>query len=439
MTRRPVPTTAASGSRLPASFVMLIGSFTLLPAMSTDMYLPSLPQVATDLGTTAAGAQFTITGMVLGGAAGQLIVGPLSDRVGRRKPALVAVSGHVLISLLCAIAPSIGVLAGLRLLQGFFAASGIVTAIAVVRDRYTGSEVARLMSRLMLVIAAAPMLAPSIGTVVAGQWGWRAVFLVLAGVGGALLVFALLRLPESLPPERRQRHGVGALARGYLDLLRDKRFRALAVLPGMAQAVVISYVAGSPFVLREQFGLSGGQFSLVFALGGASLVAGSQLNAGLVRRISPSRLLRVGAPAMAGSSAVLVVMVVGGVGGVLGLLVPLWCALFALGFVTSNASALALSRHGERAGTAAATIGALQSGVAGSVSPLVGLLGGDAVAMTSVILGTAVVALLVLGLATPIYRRQGWVALDAPGSDPSPDLEGAGLVTSAESGATATA
>ena len=201
-----------------------------------------------------------------------------------------------------------------------------MTAIAVVRDRYTGSEVARLMSRLMLVIAAAPMLAPSIGTVVAGQWGWRAVFLVLAGVGGALLVFALLRLPESLPFERRQRHGIGALARGYVDLLRDARFRALAVLPGMAQAVVISYVAGSPFVLREQFGLSGGQFSLVFALGGLSLVAGAQRNAGLVRRISPSRLLRVGAPAMAGSAAVLVAMVVAGVGGVLGLLVPLWCA-----------------------------------------------------------------------------------------------------------------
>ena len=157
------PGRAPARRRIPAAFVALIGSFTLLPAVAVDMYLPSLPEVARELGTSAAGAQFTITGMVLGGAAGQLVVGPLSDRVGRRRPALVAVSSHVVLSLLCVIAPSIAVLSGLRVLQGFMAAGATVSAIAVVRDRYTGAEVARLMSRLMLVIGAAPLLAPTVG------------------------------------------------------------------------------------------------------------------------------------------------------------------------------------------------------------------------------------------------------------------------------------
>ena len=414
--------------RIPAGFVALIGSFTLLPAVAVDMYLPSLPDVARDLGTTAAGAQFTITGMVLGGAAGQLIVGPLSDRVGRRRPALVAVSSHVVLSLLCVVAPSIGVLSGLRVLQGFMAAGATVSAIAVVRDRYTGAEVARLMSRLMLVIAAAPLLAPTVGSLVADAWGWRAVFAVLALVGGVVLLFAVRSLPETLTVERRQRSGVGALARGYVSLLRDRRFAALAVIPGLTQAVVISYVAGSPFVLREQFGLSGRQFSLAFALGGVSLVIGSQINAGLVRRMSPARLLRVGAPAMAGSAALLLALAATATGGVWGLLGALWCALFALGFVTSNASALALSRHGERAGTAAATIGSLQSLIAGSIGGLVGLLGGDAVAMSGVILASAVAVTLVLAIATPAYRREGWLALDGdhaltavPSAGPAPE------------------
>lgn len=402
----------APGSQ--AGFVVLIGSLTLLPAVATDMYLPSLPEVAQELGTTAAGAQFTITGMVLGGAAGQLVIGPLSDRVGRRRPALAGVAAHMLLSLACMAAPTIAVLGGLRLLQGFAASAATVVGIAVVRDRFVGAEAARMMSRLMLVIGAAPLFAPTIGSLVAERWGWRAVFAVLAGVAAAILVAAALRLPETLPVERRKRQGPAALARGYLEVVRDGRFRALAVMPGLMLAVIISYVAGSPFVLREQYGLSAQQFSLVFALGGVALVVGTQINAGLVRRVGPGRLLRLGVPTSAFFAAVMVVVAMTGAGGVLGLAAPLWCTLFAGGFVAANASALALTRHGDRAGTAAATIGALQAGIAGAVSPLVGLLGGDAVAMAGVILASTAVTLLVLALATPAYRREGWVRLEEP-------------------------
>lgn len=396
-----------------AGFVLLIGLLTLLPAVSTDMYLPSLPAVAGDLATTEAGAQFTITGMLVGGALGQLLVGPFSDRVGRRRPVLIGASLHVVISLLCLVAATITQLATLRVLQGLVSAGATVVAMAVIRDRFSGAEAARLMSRLMLVIAAAPLLAPTVGSVVAEHWGWRAVFVVLAALAAVLVVVVARFLPETLPPERRIAHGFGRSLRGYADLLRDRRFLALAVIPGLGMALIMSYVAGSPFVLQQEYGLSAQQFALVFAVGGTSLVTGSQINAAVVRRAGPLRLLRFGLPLTALLAGALLAVGATHAGGIVGFVAVLWFTTAALGFVTSNASALALSRHGERAGTAAATIGFLQAGLAGAVSPLVGVLGGDAVAMTSVMLGSVVVALVVLALGTPAYHRDGWITMGA--------------------------
>ena len=394
-----------------AGFVVLVGLLSLLPAITTDMYLPSLPDVARDLSTTEAGAQFTITGVLIGGAIGQLVVGPLSDRLGRRLPVLVGVSLHVVISLLCVAAGTIDQLATLRVAQGLASAGSTVVAMAVIRDRYTGAEAARLMSRLMLVIAVAPLLAPTVGSVIAAQWGWRAVFVALALLGVGLLAVVVRFLPETLPAERRIAHGVVASLRGYAGLLADRRFVALAVIPGLGMAVIISYVAGSPFVLQQEYGLSTQEFALVFAIGGTSMVSGSQVNAALVRRAGPVRLLRVALPVTTLLGGALLWVAATHAGGIVGLVGALWLMTATLGFVMANASALAMTRHGERAGSAAAVIGFLQAGLAGVVSPLVGLLGGDAVAMTGVMLGSMVVALLVLALGTPAYRRGGWLVM----------------------------
>lgn len=396
-----------------AGFVVLVGLLTLLPAVTTDMYLPSLPDVATDLSTTHAAAQFTITGMLIGGAIGQLLVGPFSDRVGRRKPVLIGVSLHVVISLLCVVATTIGQLATLRILQGLVSSGATVVAMACIRDRYTGADAARLMSRLMLVIAVAPLLAPTAGSAIAAAWGWRSVFLALALFAGAVLLVVWRFLPETLPVERRTSAGIGASLRGYGTLLRDGRFVALATIPGLGMALIISYVAGSPFVLQEEYGLSAQQFALVFAIGGTSMVTGSQVNAALVHTVGPVRLLRLGLPATALLAAALVGVAATRLGGIVGLVVAIWLTTATLGFVMSNASALAMTRHGERAGSAAATIGFLQAGLAGAVSPLVGVLGGDAVAMTGVMLASMVVALVVLAVGTPAYRRGGWVEMGA--------------------------
>lgn len=389
-------------------YVLLLGLMCALPAVSSDIYLPSLPDVARDLNTTQTAVQLTMTGVLVGGAVGQLVVGPLSDRFGRRRPVLIGIALHVVISLLCAVAPGIGALIGLRVTQGLFNAAATVVAIAVIRDRFVGSDASRLLSRLMLVIGVAPLFAPSVGGLIAGQWGWRAVFVALALFGVALWVVVWRRLPETLPPERRRAAGLRTAVGGYVVLLRDQHFVAIALLPGLGMAVLMSYVVGSPFVFREGYGLSANQFALLFAVNGVALVGGAQINASLVRRVAPIRILRVALPLSLAMAVVLLVVALTGAGGLFGLLAVLWLLLGLIHFIPPNASAIALRRHGAMAGTAAAFIGSLQAGIAGVVSPLVGVLGGDARAMCLVMVASAALALVILAVGTPAYHRGGW-------------------------------
>lgn len=398
---------AVSGYRPNAKYVLLLGMMCALPAISNDIYVSSLPDVARDLHSTATAAQLTMTAMMLGGAVGQLVIGPVSDRFGRRMPVLIGVALHVLTSLLCAIAPSIGTLVGLRVLQGFFNAAASVVAMAVIRDRFVGADASGLISRLMLVIGIAPLFAPSVGGMIAGQWGWRGVFIALAMFGVALWVVVWRRLPETLPAARRRDGGLRTAGRGYLTLLKDRHFVALAIMPGLGTAILMSYVIGSPFVLMEGYGLTANQYALLFAVNGIGLVGGAQVNAWLVRRVAPIRIVRVVLPVSLFFTLVFLAIAVAGVGGLPLLLVVLWLILAMVNFAPPNASAIALSRHGEIAGTAAAFIGATGAAIGGLISPLTSLLGGDAVAMAVVMVGAATAALLVLALATPAYRRDG--------------------------------
>ena len=419
---RPAPPHGAGTSGAPADgptpryrpdarHVLLLGAMTALPAISTDIYLPSLPDVARDLGTSAAAVQLTMTGMLVGGAVGQLVIGPLSDRFGRRLPVLVGVALHVVVSLLCAVAPAIVPLVALRVAQGFFNASATVCAMALLRDRFVGADASRLMSRLMLVIGVAPLFAPSLGGLIAGQWGWRAVFVVLAVLGAGLWVVVAVKMPETLPREMRRTGGVRTALAGYRSLLRDRHFVALALLPGLAMAVLMTYVVASPFVLREGFGLSEHQFSLLFAVNGIGLVIGAQVNAALVRRVAPIRILRAAMVVTLVLTVVLLVLALTGAGGLPALLVVLWLVLALVNLAPPNASALALGRHGAMAGTAAAFIGFLQAGTGGVVANLSGVLGGGAVAMAAVMTGAALLGLAVLALATPAFRRGGAYSL----------------------------
>lgn len=388
--------TAADTRRERLRLVLILGSLIALGPLTIDMYLPALPTITTELATTSATVQLTLTGTLIGLALGQLVIGPLSDKLGRKRPLLAGTALHVVASAACILAPNIAVLGGLRVLQGVGAAAGSVIALAIVRDLYTGRPAATLLSRLILVMGAAPVIAPTLGGELLRYTSWRGVFAALALFGLLLLPLAAWGLRETLPVERRRTSGVLGTLRTYGSLLQDRTFVGLVLVAGLAMSALLGYVAGSSFVFQEQFGLDQQQFGLVFGSGAIWLIAATQLNAFLLRRWEPRQLLLAAVISGVAAGAVLLAFSLTGTGGLLGVVIPLWAVLFAVGFALPNAPAVALSRHGEAAGTAAALLGAVQFGVGAIVSPMVGVLGNDAVAMAAVVVGGLTLSLVVL-------------------------------------------
>lgn len=388
-----------------AGLILLLGGLMVLGGVTVDLYLPSLPAVARELGTTPAAAQATISAGLIGASVGQLLVGPLSDRFGRRPPVLIGLGVHVATSLGCMVATGIGVLVGLRLAQGVAVAACGLTVMAVVRDRCSGGAAARAISRLMLVFAITPLVAPWLGGIIAGAAGWRAVFGVLALWGAVVLVVVWRRLPETLPPHRRSSTGLRATFAGYADLARDGEFVVLAVLGGLAWGVIISWVVGSPFVLQDQFGLDPREFGLVVAMMAGAFMLGFQANAVLVKTLEPMFVVRAATPVAVALGCFLLVLVRTGTLGLVGLLATVWVLLATVSLIAPNTFALALSRHGERAGSATALLEFLQQGTAAVVSLLVGLLGGGGSATATTMLVAAGGLLLLLVLGTSAYRR----------------------------------
>jgi DHA1 family bicyclomycin/chloramphenicol resistance-like MFS transporter len=379
-----------------ARTALTLGAFVALGPLTIDMYLPALPTITDELQTTSSAVQLTLTGTLVGLALGQLVLGPLSDRYGRRTPLLIGTSLHVLASLLVLIAPNVAVLGLLRVLQGAGAAAGAVIAIAVVRDLFDGRAAATMLSRLFLVLGVAPVLAPTIGGEILRFTSWRGVFGLLAVYGVALIAMGFFAVRETLPPERRSSNGVAGTLRSYGSLFHDRAYVGLVLVAGLTMAGLFAYVSGSSFVYQDEFGLDEQQFGLLFGAGAVFLIAATQLNPVLLRWFSTAKILVAGTIAGALSGAALLLLALTDTGGLFGVAVPLWAVLFAVGLALPNAPALALSRHGEKAGTAAALLGAVQFGVGAAVSPLVGVLGNDAVAMGTVIVGSLVLAIAVL-------------------------------------------
>ena len=380
--------------------VVILGLITAIGPLSLDMYLPAFPAIADDLDVSDAQVQLSLTTCLIGLALGQLICGPLSDRWGRRRPAIAGVAAYAVISLLIALSPSAPVLIVLRLLQGLAGGVGVVVARAVVRDLYSGVAAAKFFSRLTLIFGVAPIAAPSLGSAVLSLTSWHGVFVALGVIAVLLTLLIAWKLPETLPVERRSPGGLGDVARTARTIFADRVFIGYALAQSFAFAAMFSYIAGSSFVFQDGYGVSPGVFSLLFGLNACGLIALSQANGWLLDRSGPRRLLVV----------ILVVEVAAGaavlVSSVFGVLIALGAGLFVLvstiGMVTPNSTALALDRHPERAGTAAALLGGIQSVIAALAAPVVGVIGepGRGVPMSVVIVVCAVLGLLaVLTLA----------------------------------------
>ncbi|WP_233498904.1 multidrug effflux MFS transporter [Blastococcus sp. TF02A-26] len=379
-----------------ARTALTLGAFVALGPLTIDLYLPALPTVADDLMTTSAGVQLTLTGTLIGMGLGQLVLGPLSDALGRRAPLLAGTALHVVASLLVLVAPNVAVLGVLRLLQGVGTAAGMVVALAVISDLFAGRAAATMISRLMLVIGAFPVLAPALGGEVLRYTSWRGVFLILAAYGLLLLAVGWFVVRESLPPERRVAVGVRSTTAGYRALFRDRVFVGLVLVAGLTIAGLFSYVSGAAFVYQDEFGLDEQEFGLFFGAGAVWLIAATQLNPVLLRWWSASRVLLGATVGGAVAGAVLVGLALLDTGSIWAVAVPMWAVLFATGLGLPNAPALALARHGDTAGTAAAMLGAVQFVVGAAVAPLVGVLGNDALAMGAVVVLALALALVVL-------------------------------------------
>lgn len=392
--------------------IVVLGLLVALGPLTIDMYLPALPDIADDLGVTSSVAQLTLTGTLAGLALGQLIVGPLSDSLGRRRPLIAGVVLHMLASLVCLFAPNIAVLGVARGLQGVGAAAAMVVAVAVVGDLFAESVAATVMSRLMLVLGVAPVVAPSLGAAVLLGASWHWVFAALVVAAGALLVLAVLALPETLPADHRRPLKVRSIGATYLELLRDIRFVILVMVAALGMSGLFAYIAGASFVLQGNYGLDQTAFALVFGAGAIALIGATQFNVVLLRRFAPQQIMVWALSAATLFAVVLVILTAEHVGGLFGFVIPVWAVLAAMGLVMPNAPAVALTRHPDAAGTAAALLGAAQFGLGAAVAPVVGVLGNDELAMGLVMGGGIVVALVAL-LATGGHRIPARVAAHA--------------------------
>jgi DHA1 family bicyclomycin/chloramphenicol resistance-like MFS transporter len=376
--------------------ILVLGALVALGPLTLDLYLPALPKIADDLGVSSSVTQLTLTGTLAGLAFGQLIVGPLSDSLGRRRPLIAGIVLHMLASLMCLVAPNIAVLGIARVLQGVGASAAMVVAIAVVGDLFVDSAAATVLSRLMLVLGVAPVVAPSLGAVVLLRASWHWEFAVLVVLAGGLLLLAALGLPETLPVEHRRPLSPRAVASTYVALLRDVRFVTLVLVAALGMSGLFAYISAASFVLQGRYGLGQQMFAIVFGAGAVALIGASQFNVVLLKRFSPQSIMVGGLAAAVLAGAAFVGLAVAQVGGLPGFVVPVWSILAAMGLVIPNAPAVALSRHKEASGTAAALLGAAQFGLGAAVAPLVGILGNDEVALAAVMTTGVVVALLAL-------------------------------------------
>ena len=376
-----------------------------------DAYLPGLPELARDFGVSPSAAQVTVTTYLLGLALGQLLSGPLSDVHGRRRPLVAGMAVFTVTTLACSLAPSLYVLAGMRLVQGTAAAVGVAVGRAIVRDLYAGAAGARYLSRLMMVIGLAPILAPIVGGQLLRFTSWRGVFVALAVLGLALTAIGARLLPETLPRERRRAAGLGITLRTFAQLLADPRFVGFVLIVGLGGGAMIGYVAGSSFVLQDVYGASPQLYGVLFGLNAVFLVAGAQVNAHLLATRSPRSLLRVGLVMLVVAGVALVVIVSLPKAGLATVMAPLMLQMASWSFVQANALALALTDHPAVAGTAAALLGVSQYAFGAFTAPLVGLGGSDtALPMALVIAACAVGAAVAFeGLASrsPVPQLTG--------------------------------
>jgi len=377
-----------------AGFVLILGALTAFSAMSIDMYLPAFPQMARDLGIPLGMVQLSISAFLFGSAAGQLFYGPLADRWGRRVPLLMGLALYVASTVGCAFVHTGEGLLFWRVVMAVGGGAGMVISRAVVRDLYDTAEAARMFSLLMLVMGAAPILAPIAGGQLLLITGWRGIFVFLGVFGLLSLCGVALGLPESLPPERRIRRSLAEMVAVYGHLLRNRHYVRYAIALGCVAGVNFAYISGAPFVFIELHGVSPQHFGLFFGANAFGLIGASQVNRRLLRRFTPRRILGIAFAINAAAAVLLTAAVLTGTGGFPAQAALIFVCLCMTGLLYPNVTALAMAPFDKAAGSASALLGTIQYTLGATAGAAVGMLhNGTALPMTATMALCGVVGL----------------------------------------------
>ena len=353
---------------------LLLGSLGLLGPFTIDMYLPSFPTIVKEYHTTASLVQISLTSCLLGLGLGQLVIGPMSDVQGRRKPLRIFLIMYLIASVICAFAPNIYTFIGARFIQGFAAAGGLVISRAIVRDVYSGRELTKFFALLMLVGNLGPIVAPIAGGIILAFTNWSGVFLVLACVGIILVFIVSWKLEETLPMENRVPSDISQILKNFGSLLKDRQFAGYALTQGFIIAGIFAYVSGIPFVYQNIYGVTPQVFSLLFGVNGIALIIGSQVVGRFADLISERTFLKIGLliSNVAGSLLLVAFLVKA---PLIAVAIPIFFLVASIGIIATTSFALAMETQGHIAGSASALLGLLPFVLGSLTAPLVGIAG----------------------------------------------------------------
>jgi DHA1 family bicyclomycin/chloramphenicol resistance-like MFS transporter len=380
-------------------YVLVLGALTALGPFTIDLYLPAFPALESELDVTAAAIQITLTGTMIGFGLGQLVVGPWSDKVGRRLPLILSTIVHIAASVAAALAPDIAWLTAFRLLQGFGAAAGGVVAMAMVRDLFGGKPLVRMLSRLALVVGLAPVIAPVVGSQLLQVMDWRGLFWVLGAYGLVVMLAVVFLIVETLPESRRHVAGHSSMRERYRALFRDRVYLGAALVGGMTFTGLFAYLSTSSFLFQQVYDFTPQEYGILFAVNSIGVVIGVQVSSRLIRGPVPPQYIIAGTTLVHLAMAIAIVVLDSSGAGFWGTAIPLWIYIAACGFTFPAVQVLALANHGAEAGTAASLLGALNFGLAGALSPLAGLFG----------VGTAVPMAVLMGAAAVVAVASVWL------------------------------
>ncbi|MGX4764819.1 Bcr/CflA family efflux MFS transporter [Bacillus mojavensis] len=377
------------------ALAFLLGMLAILGPLNIDMYLPSFPDIADDLSASASLVQLSLTACLIGLTIGQVIVGPVSDAQGRRKPLLICIFLFALSSLFCALSPNITTLVAARFLQGITASAGLVLSRAIVRDVFTGRELSKFFSLLMVITAVAPMIAPMTGgaLLLLPFATWHTIFHFLTIIGFVLVLIIALKLKETLPPEKRIPSSIGTSVRTMGSLLKDRSFMGYALTVGFIHGGSFAYVSGTPFVYQDIYGVSPQVFSILFGINGLAIITGSFMIGRFGGIIHEKSLLRIAVITAMIATAVLLTMTMIH-GPLAALVISIFVYMITIGMVLTSTFTLAMEKQGHRAGSASALLGMLPLLLGSIVSPLVGIDETTAVPMGAIMFVTAVIGSL---------------------------------------------